>query len=120
LKGAAMQTHLSESAGEIARIRELYPDDPDYTGVYERFGLLGPMSLFGHGIHLSERECQRLSETGSIVVHCPTSNLFLGSGLMSMRHLGRQSRPVRLAIGTDVGGGTSYSMLSTMGAAYQV
>jgi guanine deaminase len=120
LPGALMQTHLSESLGEIARIRELYPKDKDYTDVYDRFGLLGNLSLFAHGVHLSERECQRLSETGSIVAHCPTSNMFLGSGLMSMAQLRKGSRPVRLAIGTDVGGGTSYSMLATLGAAYQV
>lgn len=120
LPGALMQTHLSESPGEIARIRELYPNDKDYTDVYDRFGLLGERSLFAHGIHLSERECRRLSETGSIVAHCPTSNMFLGSGLMSMAHLGDRPRPVRLALGTDVGGGTSYSMLATLGAAYKV
>src|SRR6266496_1224291 len=108
LPGTLMQTHLSESTVEIARIRKLYPNDKDYTDVYDRFGLLSERSLFAHGIHLSERECQRLSETGSIVAHCPTSNMFLGSGLMSMALLRKQSRPVRLAIGTDVGGGTSY------------
>lgn len=120
LPGALMQTHLSESLGEVALIRKLYPNDKDYTDVYDRFGLLSDMSLFAHGVHLSERECRRLSETGSIVAHCPTSNMFLGSGLMSMSHLGQKSRPVNLAIGTDVGGGTSYSMLATLGAAYQV
>ena len=120
LPGALLQTHLSESLGEIALIRKLYPNDKDYTDVYDRFGLLGDRSLFAHGVHLSERECQRLSETASIVAHCPTSNMFLGSGLMSMAQLRKPSRPVRLAVGTDVGGGTSYSMLATLGAAYQV
>jgi guanine deaminase len=120
LPDALMQTHLSESIGEVARIRALYPNDKDYTDVYDRFGLLSDRSLFAHGVHLSERECRRLSETGSIVAHCPTSNMFLGSGLMSMGHLGKPERPVRLALGTDVGGGTSYSMLTTLGAAYKV
>ncbi len=120
LTDALMQTHLSESIGEVARIRALYPNDKDYTDVYDRFGLLSDRSLFAHGVHLSERECARLSETGSIVAHCPTSNMFLGSGLMSMGHLGKPERPVRLALGTDVGGGTSYSMLATLGAAYKV
>lgn len=120
LPEALMQTHLSESLGEVARIRDLYPNDKDYTDVYDRFGLLSDRSLFAHGVHLSERECRRLSETGSIVAHCPTSNMFLGSGLMSMNHLGKTSRPVRLALGTDVGGGTSYSMLATLGATYKV
>lgn len=119
LPDALMQTHLSESQGELARIRALYPNDKDYTDVYDRFGLLSERSVFAHGIHLSERECRRLSETGSTVAHCPTSNMFLGSGLMSMAHLGKPSRPVGLALGTDVGGGTSYSMLATLGAAYK-
>jgi guanine deaminase len=120
LPDALLQTHLSESLGEIALIRKLYPNDKDYTDVYDRFGLLSERSLFAHGVHLSERECHRLSETGSIVAHCPTSNMFLGSGLMSMAQLSKNSRPVRLAVGTDIGGGTSYSMLATLGAAYKV
>lgn len=120
LPGALMQTHLSESPGEIAFVRELFPNDKDYTAVYDRFSLLGPRSLFAHGIHLSERECARLSESGSTVVHCPTSNTFLGSGLMSMPHLRERARPVHLGIATDVGGGTSYSMLATLGEAYKV
>ncbi|WP_119274937.1 guanine deaminase [Taklimakanibacter deserti] len=120
LPDALLQTHLSESQGELERIRELYPDDADYTAVYDRFWLLGERSLFAHGIHLSDRECRRLSQTDSIVVHCPTSNMFLGSGLMDMAYLSMERRPVRLAIGTDVGGGTSYSMLATLGAAYKV
>jgi guanine deaminase len=120
LPEALMQTHLSESPGELARIRELYPNDEDYTAVYDRFGLLSARSVFAHGIHLSDRECRRLSETGSTIAHCPTSNMFLGSGLMSMAHLGRAERPVAVALGTDVGGGTSYSMLATLGATYKV
>jgi guanine deaminase len=120
LPGALMQTHLSESLAELERIRELYPNDADYTAVYDRFGLLSERSLFAHGIHLCDRECRRLSQTRSIVVHCPTSNMFLGSGLMDMAFLRLERRPVRLALGTDVGGGTSYSMLATLGAAYKV
>lgn len=120
LPGALMQTHLSESPGEIELVRQLFPRAKDYTDVYDRFGLLGRRSLFAHGIHLSERECERLSESGSTVVHCPTSNTFLGSGLMSMPHLSKPGRPVGIGIATDVGGGTSYSMLATMGEAYKV
>ena len=120
LDGALMQTHLSESPGEIAFVKQLFPDARDYTDVYDRFGLLGNRSLFAHGIHLSERECARLSETGSSVVHCPTSNTFLGSGLMPMSHLRKISRPVAVGIATDVGGGTNYSMLATLGEAYKV
>lgn len=120
LPGALMQTHISESPGEIAFVRELFPSARDYTDVYDKFGLLGPRSVFAHGIHLSEREAQRLSESRSSVAHCPTSNTFLGSGLMSMPFLRRHDRPVELGIATDVGGGTTYSMLATLGEAYKV
>ncbi|MFO0991316.1 MAG: guanine deaminase [Hyphomicrobiales bacterium] len=120
LPGALMQTHLSESAGEIALVKSMFPNSRDYTDVYDQYGLLGDRSLFGHGIHLSDRECARLSESGSTVVHCPTSNTFLGSGLMSMQHLRKPERPVALGLATDIGGGTNYSMLATMGEAYKV
>ncbi len=120
LDGALLQTHLSESLAEITFVKQLFPNAKDYTDIYDRHGLLGPRSLFAHGIHLSNRECQRLSESGSTVVHCPTSNTFLGSGLMSMGHLRQVDHPVHLGIATDVGGGTSYSMLATLGEAYKV
>jgi guanine deaminase len=120
LPGALMQTHLSESVGEIELVKRLFPDSSDYTDVYDRFGLLSDRSLFAHGIHLSDRECGRLSQSRSTVIHCPSSNTFLGSGLMSMPHLLRSDHPVQLAIGTDIGGGTSYSMLATLGEAYKV
>ena len=97
LPGALMQTHISESRGEIDYVAKLFPAAKDYTDVYDQYGLLGPRSLFAHGIHLSEREAQRLSESGSTVVHCPTSNTFLGSGLMPMLHLQNAKRPVALA-----------------------
>jgi guanine deaminase len=120
LEGALMQTHLSESPGEIAMVAKLFPNAKDYTDVYDCVGLLSDRSLFAHGIHLSERECARLSESGSTVVHCPTSNTFLGSGLMSMPHLRKDARPVHIGVATDVGGGTSYSMLATLGETYKV
>ena len=115
-----VHSHLSESEGEIELVRRLFPEAADYTDVYDRFGLLGPRSLYAHGIHLTERECARLSETGTIIVHCPTSNTFLGSGLFDALHVGRADRPVRIGVATDVGGGTSYSMLQTLGEAYKV
>ena len=115
-----VQTHLSESEGEIALVRELFPWSEDYTDVYDRYGLLGPRSLFGHGIHLSERELARLHESGSTIVHCPTSNNFLGSGLFDMRRARDTRRPVDVALASDVGGGTSYSMLQTMAEGYKV
>jgi guanine deaminase len=115
-----LQTHLAESPGEMEMVRQLFPWAHDYTEVYDRFGLLGPRSLFAHGIHLSERECARLHETGSVVVHCPTSNTFLGSGLFDIDHVGHPKRPVRLSVATDIGGGTSYSLLVTLGEAHKV
>ena len=118
--GALTQTHISESAGEIATVRRLFPNDKDYTAVYERFGLVHDRTVLAHGIHLSESECQRMSEAGATIAHCPTSNNFLGSGLMSMPKLMQRERPVGIAMATDVGGGTSYSMLTTMGEAYKV
>ena len=118
--GVLLQTHLSESRLEIDTVGQLYPDARDYTSVYERFGLLGETSLFAHGIHLSESECRRLHETGSKILHCPTSNTFLGSGLFDIAHLQAKERPVAVGLATDIGGGTSYSMLATMAEAYKV
>lgn len=113
-----MQTHLSEQPEEIAWVRRLFPDDKDYFAVYERFGLAGPGALMGHAIHLSKRERAAILETGSAVAHCPTSNTFIGSGLCDVAGLRGQGIPLGLA--TDVGGGSSFSMLATMRAAYEV
>ncbi len=115
-----MQTHLSENHAEIAFTQELYPSAKDYTDVYDHYGLLGSRSLFGHCIHLSEREADALSRSGSVSVFCPTSNLFLGSGLFDYQRYRTRERPVRIAAATDVGGGTNYSMLRTMDEAYKV
>jgi len=115
-----MQTHLSENHAEIAFTQELYPWSKDYTDVYEHYGLLGKKSLFGHCIHLSERESDAMSETGSVAVFCPTSNLFLGSGLFDYQRYRQREKPIRIAAATDVGGGTSYSMLRTMDEGYKV
>ncbi|MAS13330.1 MAG: guanine deaminase [Nitratireductor sp.] len=115
-----MQTHLSENHDEIAFTLELYPDAPDYTGIYEHYGLLGPKALLGHCIHLSEREADVLSDTGSVAVFCPTSNLFLGSGMFDYQRYRKREKPLRLASATDVGGGTNYSMLRTMDEGYKV
>ncbi len=113
-----VQSHLSENHDEIALTAELYPDAEDYLNVYERYGLLGPRSLFGHCLHLSEREISVMAQTGSVAVFCPTSNLFLGSGLYDEAALRTQN--VRRAIATDVGGGTNYSMLRTLDEGYKV
>ncbi len=115
-----IQTHLSENLDEIKYTCELYPEATDYTDIYVRYGLMGKKTLLGHAIHLSEREADVLSDTGAVAVHCPTSNLFIGSGLFPMKKLQRREKPVRIAVATDIGGGSSYSMLRTMDEAYKI
>ena len=116
---ALMQTHLSENIDEIKLVRELFPEQQDYLGVYEAFNLLGPGAIFGHAIHLSQREREALRNSGSGVAHCPTSNMFIGSGLFDTAGLRGVSPPVTVGLASDVGGGSSLSMFSTMRAAYE-
>ncbi|WP_342078607.1 guanine deaminase [Yoonia sp. SS1-5] len=113
-----MQTHLSEQHPEIAWVAELYPDARDYLDTYEMFGLLGERGLYGHAIHLQQREIDRLREVGGAVVHCPTSNTFIGSGLFDL--MGLAAAGLRIGLATDTGGGSSFSMLRTMAAAYEI
>jgi guanine deaminase len=113
-----MQTHLSEQREEIAWVHDLFPDARDYLDTYEAHGLLGARGVYGHAIHLEPRERDRLRETGAALVHCPTSNTFIGSGLFDMAGLKAAGQTVGLA--TDTGGGSSFSMLRTMAAAYEV
>lgn len=117
---ALMQTHLSESVYEVDLVRTLHEGAPDYLGIYERHGLVGPGANFGHAIHLSPREIALLSESGAGLSHCPTSNLFIGSGLFDMQALRDCERPVKVGIATDVGGGSSFSMFQTMKASYEI
>ncbi|MCP3970358.1 MAG: guanine deaminase [Rhodobacteraceae bacterium] len=113
-----MQTHLSEQTDEIAWVTELFPDARDYLDTYEAHGLVGPGALFGHAIHLTSRERARLRQADASLIHCPTSNTFIGSGLFDMPGLMAEGQRVGLA--TDTGGGSSFSMLRTMAAAYEV
>ena len=113
-----MQTHLSEQTDEIAWVRSLFPDARDYLDTYERHGLLGAGGLYGHAIHLTARERDRLKESGASLVHCPTSNTFIGSGVFDMAGLAAQGQ--RIGLATDTGGGSSFSMLRTMAAAYEI
>lgn len=113
-----VQTHLSENHDEIELSKSLYPDSADYAGIYEDYGLLGPKTLLAHCIHLTHREAGALAETGAVAVFCPTSNLFLGSGLFDRQRLHQTG--VRIGVATDIGGGTSYSMLRTMDEGYKV
>ena len=113
-----MQTHLSEQTDEVAWVQELFPEARDYLDTYEATGLLGHGGLYGHAIHLTEREWHRLEEVGGAPIHCPTSNTFIGSGLFDMdRAIARQ---MRVGLATDTGGGSSFSMLRTMAAAYEL
>jgi guanine deaminase len=118
--GLFLQTHLSENLGELDWVRELFPARDNYLDVYAHAGLAGERSVFGHGIHLSEQELCTCHATGAALSHCPTSNLFLGSGLFRLFDALDPRRPVRVGLGTDVGGGTSLSQLRTMGEAYKV
>jgi guanine deaminase len=117
-RNAYMQTHLDENHAEIAFVKELFPWTKTYLQVYERYNLLGPRSVFGHCIHMERSEIESLARTRSVAAFCPTSNLFLGSGLFDMR--GLQESDVRVSLATDVGGGTSYSMLQTAAEGYKV
>ena len=115
-----VHSHISESLGEIEEIARLFPEDADYTAVYDRFGLLRRRALYAHGIHLSETEFLRFHQAGASLVHCPDANTFLGSGLMNLRAARRAERPVHVALGSDVGGGTRLSMLCNMAEAFKV
>ncbi|WP_150244228.1 guanine deaminase [Nocardiopsis quinghaiensis] len=118
--GTLVQAHLAENTREVREVRALFPDRKDYVDVYEHHGLLGRGAVFAHAVHMDKREWRRLSATGSGIAHCPTSNLFLGSGLFAMREARKPKRPVYTGLGTDVGGGTSLSLMQTMNEAYKV
>ncbi len=113
-----MQTHLSEQVDEVAWVQDLFPNSRDYLDTYEVHGLLREGGLYGHAIHLTDRERARLREMDAGLIHCPTSNTFIGSGLFDMAGLMAEGQRVGLA--TDTGGGSSFSMLRTMAAAYEV
>ena len=116
--GVHLHTHLAENAEECRWVGELFPSDPDYLGVYERHGLVGRRSVFAHGIHLDDGAWSRLGASGAAVAHCPTSNLFIGSGLFDLARADAHGVPVGL--GTDVGGGDSLSLMRTVNEAYKV
>src|SRR3990167_490818 len=113
-----MHTHLSENRQEIEWVKALFPERKGYLDVYGHYKLIGPRAVFAHGVHLCDEECQRLAETGSAVAFCPTSNLFLGSGLFDLNKL--EQHGVRVGLGTDVGAGTSFSQLQSLNEAYKI
>jgi guanine deaminase len=118
--GTWVQSHVAESLAEVEWIRKLFPEHGRYLDVYAHYGLLGPRAVYAHGIHFDEADRRRLYDTGTAIAHCPTSNTFLGSGLFDLAQAKDRARPVQVALGTDVGGGTSLSMLRTMQAACEV
>ncbi|HQY43030.1 MAG TPA: guanine deaminase [Paracoccaceae bacterium] len=113
-----MQTHLSEQTDEVEWVKALFPQSRDYLDTYETQGLLREGALFGHAIYLTDREVTRIRETGAALIHCPTSNTFIGSGLFPTMAMAKQG--IRVGLATDTGGGSSFSMLRTMAAAYEV
>ena len=113
-----LQTHLSEQHEELAWVKELFPEHDDYLAVYQHFGLLGPGAVMGHAIYLSSREWDALRDAGASIAHCPTSNAFIGSGLFHATRA--QALGIRTGLATDVGGGSSFSMLRTMASAYEI
>jgi guanine deaminase len=114
-----VHTHISENLDEIAWVKSLYPERSGYLDVYDHAGLVGPRALFAHGVHLTEGEFRRCHETGAAIAHCPTSNMFLGSGQFRVFDARRADRPVHVGLGTDIGAGTSFSILATAGEAYK-
>lgn len=115
-----VHSHLSENAAKCAWVRELFPDHERYIDVYEAFGLTGRRAVFAHGVHLNEEDFALCHHTGTALAHCPTSNLFLGSGLFNLGMATREHRRVHVGLGTDIGAGTSFSMLATLNEAYKV
>ena len=119
-KDVLLHTHIAENKREIAWTAGLFPERKDYLDIYDHHGLTGKRAVLAHGVHLSEDELCRCHESGTALAHCPTSNLFLGSGLFRIAAAKDPRRPVQVGLGTDIGGGTSFSLLATMGAAYEI
>jgi guanine deaminase len=113
-----IQTHVAENTDEIKWVESLFPGHRSYLDIYDHYGLLRRRAVYGHCIYLDDKDRERMAETGAVASHCPTSNLFLGSGLFDFEKAGAFNMPVALA--TDVGGGTSFSMLQTMNEAHKV
>lgn len=118
--GTFLQTHLSENLREVAWMRELFPEHKSYLDIYAHRGLVGPRSVFAHCVHIDEADFQHLHAHGAAIAHCPTSNLFLGSGLFKLFDAKRADRPVRVGLGTDIGAGTSFSQLQSLNEAYKI
>jgi guanine deaminase len=113
-----LQTHINENPAEIAAVRAAFPEARHYLDVYDRHGLIGPRSLLAHSLHSTGAELSRMAEARCAVCHCPTSNLYLGSGLFPLRkHL---ERSIPVAVGTDIGAGTKFSLWGELAEMYKV
>ncbi len=115
-----INTHISENPSEIRTARYHFPDCEDYTDVHTKHGLLGPKFVAGHGVWLSNDEFRRFSKAGAALVFCPLSNLFLGSGLFRLGRATDPENPVRIALGSDIGGGNAFSLVRVLEEAYKV
>nr|WP_218638757.1 guanine deaminase [Shewanella sp. UCD-KL12] len=113
-----MHTHLCENKNEIKWVKELFPERASYLDVYHHHGLTGPKSVFAHSIHLEDCEWDCLKETDSAISFCPTSNLYLGSGLFKLQEAWK--RKVKVGVGTDIGAGTTFNIMQTLNEAYKV
>src|SRR5205823_12089385 len=113
-----LQTHLADNREELEKVHHLYMSARDYTHVYEKCGLLTPKTMLGHCIHLNPREIAAIAGAQSSIAHCPTSNLFLGSGLIKLDQLLKAGIPIGL--GSDVAGGPELNMWQVMRAAIDV
>lgn len=115
-----LQTHLAESRDEVTWMRDLFPTHKNYLDIYARHGLLGPRSIYAHCIHIDEDDFCAFHRSGAAIAHCPTSNLFLGSGLFNLVSAKNPQRPVRVGLGSDIGAGTSFSPLESLNEAYKI
>ena len=113
-----VHTHLSENKNEIAWVKDLFPEQKGYLDVYHHYGLTGSRSVFAHCVHLKDEEWDCMHQTDSAIAFCPTSNLFLGSGLFPLKKT--WEKQVKVGLGTDVGAGTSFNQLQTLNEAYKV
>lgn len=115
-----VQTHIAENRDEVKFIARLFPERKDFLDVYEHYGLVGRRSVLGHGVWFTDDEFARVHAREASIAHCPTSNLFLGSGLFRLRVAKDKSRPIHVGLGTDIGAGTSFSMLATLNETYKI
>ena len=113
-----LHTHLAENQHECQQVGELFPENRSYLDVYHQFELTGERSVFAHSIHLDNEDWRCMQQSCSAIAHCPTSNLFIGSGLFNLQDAMKHN--IRIGLGTDVGGGDSYSMLRTINEAYKI